>query len=414
MIDPNLVRDAFTERFGGAPTLLAFAPGRVNLIGEHTDYCGLPVLPIAIDRGATFAVRPSDDAVVTVVSKQFSREARISRRAVGRESEPWHRYVAGVLEELRGVADSKGADVFIDSDLPASGGLSSSSAFSVGLMAALSAGWGAPIGGAELASRAAAAERHVGVETGGMDQAVISLAEEGRALRIDFLPPGHRLVTIPEGLRFVVAASGEDAPKGGAVREAYNERVVGTRIAALMLADMLGVDLEGVPLLGAVADIDAASVMAEELPASMAPRAAANASETNVERIVSLSAAHFDSARKVPVKAFARHVLSEAERVNAAEATLIAGDLKAFGKLMNESHDSLRQDYKCSTPALDKVAAAMRKAGAFGARLTGAGFGGFAVAACPPEGVERVIDAAIVATGGPAFEVRASDGVRLL
>ncbi len=142
--------------------------------------------------------------------------------------------------------------------------------------------------------------------------------------------------------------------------------------------------------------------------------AAANAAEANVERIVSLSAAHFDSAKKVPVKSYARHVLAEAERVNAAEAALVAGDLKAFGKTMNESHDSLRQDYRCSTPALDRVAAAMRKAGAFGARLTGAGFGGYAVAACPTEAVARVIEAALTATGGPAFEVRASDGVRLL
>jgi galactokinase len=414
MIDPDLVRDAFVERFGGAPELVAFAPGRVNLIGEHTDYNGLPVLPIAIDRGATFALTATEDAVVTVVSKQFPREARISRRAAGRESEPWHRYVAGVLDELRGIAGGKGANVLIDSDLPTSGGLSSSSALSVGLTAGLAALWGDALPGEDLARRAAAAERRVGVETGGMDQTVIALAEAGHALRIDFLPPAHRQVALPEGLAFVVAASGEDAPKGGAVREAYNERVVGTRIAALMLADMLGVDLEGVPLLGAVADIDAASVMVEELPAAMAARAAANAAEANVERIVSLSAAHFDSAKKVPVKSYARHVLAEAERVNAAEAALVAGDLKAFGKTMNESHDSLRQDYRCSTPALDRVAAAMRKAGAFGARLTGAGFGGYAVAACPPEAVARVIEAAQAATGGPAFEVRASDGVRLL
>lgn len=414
MIDASLVRDAFAARFGAAPDVLVGAPGRVNLIGEHTDYSGLPVLPIAIDRGMTVAASATEDAIVTVASRQFRKEARISRRAVGRESEPWHRYVAGILEELENVAPRRGASVFIDSDLPASGGLSSSSALSVGLMSALSSAWGDAVAGEALASAAAAAERRVGVETGGMDQMAIALAQANHALRIDFLPPAYRLVPIPDGLSFVVAASGEEATKGGAAREAYNERVVGTRIAALMLADTLGVDLDGVPLLGAVADIDAASVMVEELPGAMAPRAAANASETNVDRIVSLSAAHFDSSKKVPVKAYARHVLSEAERVNAAEAALVAGDLKGFGRLMNESHDSLRQDYKCSTPALDKVAAAMRKAGAFGARLTGAGFGGYAVAACPPEAVERVIEAATAATGGPAFEVQASDGVRLL
>lgn len=414
MIDAEAVREGFAARFGREPQLVVVAPGRVNLIGEHTDYCGLPVLPVAIDRGLSFACAATGDGVVTVVSKGFAKEARISRRGGGRESEPWHRYVAGVLEQLSGAGDGQGADVYIESDLPASGGLSSSSALSVGLMAVLSAAWGAPLAADALAERAAAAERSVGVETGGMDQAVIALAKTGNALRIDFLPPAHTLIPLPDELRLVVAASGDEAAKGGAVREAYNERVVGTRIAALMLADMLGVDLEGVPLLGAVADIDAASVMVEELPATMAARAAANAAEANIDRIVSLSAAHFDSSRKVPVKAYARHVLSEAERVDAAEAALRAGDLKAFGKLMNASHDSLRQDYRCSTPALDKVAAVMRKAGAFGARLTGAGFGGYALAACPPEAVERVIAAAVAATGGPAFEVRPSDGVHLL
>jgi galactokinase len=180
-----------------------------------------------------------------------------------------------------------------------------------------------------------------------------------------------------------------------------------------MLADMLGADVEGVPRLGLVADIDAASVMVEELPEQMAPRNAANSAEANVDRLVQLTASHFDASRKVPVKRYARHVFAEAERVDAAQAALAAGDLPRFGKLLNESHDSLRNDYRCSTPALDKVAAAMRKAGAFGARLTGAGFGGYAMAACAPVRVEAVIASAVAATGGPAFEVRASAGLSL-
>ena len=413
MIDPAPLRAAFSDRFGGPPALVATAPGRVNLIGEHTDYCGLPVLPIAIDRATSVSVRPTGDGIVTAVSKQSPREARITRRAPDRQHEPWHRYLAGVLEELATVAPGRGVDILVDSDLPMSGGLSSSSALSVGLAAALTAAWGEPLSGEPLAQLAASAERRVGVETGGMDQLMITMAEPGHALRIDFLPPATRAVAIPEGLAFVVAASGEDAPKGGAVREAYNERVVGTRIAALMLADMLGVDIEGTPLLGAVAGIDAAVVMVEELPVTMSARSAANAAEANVERLVSLTAAHYDSSKKAPVRAYARHVLSEAERVDAAEAALAGGDFARLGELMNQSHDSLRQDYKCSTPALDRVAAAMRKAGAFGARLTGAGFGGYAVAACSPEAVERVIEAAVAATGGPAFRVVPSGGVRV-
>lgn len=413
MIELAALREAFAARFGSPPGALVRAPGRVNLIGEHTDYSGLPVLPIAIDRALYLAIAPTNDGVVTVVSRQFTREARISRRATGHESEPWHRYVAGVLQEVAAWGPDLGAHILIDSDLPAAGGLSSSSALSVGLIAGLCRSWSAQADPVEIARLAAAAERRVGVETGGMDQQVIALAEAGHALRIDFLPPATRQVPLPDGLSFVVAYSGQEAPKGGAVREAYNERVVGTRIAALMIANMLGFELEGTPQLGAVADIDAASVMAEELPAEMSARSAANAAEANVERIVSLTAAHFDSSKKVAVKAVARHVLAEAERVDSAESALLSGDLPAFGTLMNQSHDSLRNDFKCSTPALDKVAAAMRKSGAFGARLTGAGFGGHALAACPPDAVERVIAAAVQATGGPAFEVHASDGARV-
>ena len=405
------IRAAFQERFGVEAAVVVRAPGRVNLIGEHTDYCGLPVLPIAIDRATFVAAAPTEDGVLRAVSTAFPARAEIPRSAPRHQSEPWHQYLAGALQELAAVAPGRGANLLIDGDLPTSGGLSSSSSLTVGVIAALAAAWGGRLEPADVARLATTAERQAGAETGGMDQQAIALGRAGHALRIDFLPPATRYVPLPEGLSFVIAYSGEEAPKGGAVRDAYNERVVGTRIAALMLADMLGVELEGTPLLGNVAGIDAAAVMVDELPEQMAPRNAANAVEADVERITRFAASHFDSSRKVPVKRYGQHVLAEAERVDAAEKALLAGDLKAFGRLLNESHDSLRNDYRCSTPALDKVAAAMRKSGAFGARLTGAGFGGYAMAACAPEKVEAVVAAAVAATGGPAFEVTATDGL---
>ena len=411
VVSAESIRAGFGGRFGGEPSVVVRAPGRVNLIGEHTDYCGLPVLPIAIDRATFIAAAPTADGILRATSTALPAQAEIARSAPRHQSEPWHQYLSGALHELAAVAPGRGANLFIDGDLPAGGGLSSSSALTVGVISALAAAWGSPLEPVEAARLATTAERHAGVETGGMDQQAIALGRAGNALRIEFLPPAVRYVPLPEGLAFVVAYSGQDAPKGGSVRDAYNERVVGTRIAALMLADMLGVELEGTPLLGNVAGIDAASVMVVELPDQMAPRNAANAVEANVERIIQFATSHFDSARKVPVKRYAQHVLSEAERVDAAEVALAAGDLKAFGRLLNESHDSLRNDCRCSTPALDKVAAAMRKSGAFGARLTGAGFGGYAVAACPPAKVPAVVEAAVAATGGPAFEVTASDGL---
>ncbi len=387
----------------------------MNLIGEHTDYSDLPVLPMAIGQALMVAASARDDGVVRVASSQFEMPAELHRGQRDEElGAPWHRYLAGALAQLADIAPSKGADIFVFGDLPSSGGLSSSSALTVGVLAALSEVWGERLAQEELVSRAIVAERHVGVESGGMDQTVIVFAEAGNALRIDFKPPVRRLVAIPEGLAFVVASSGEEAPKGGGVREQYNERVVGARIAASMIADEVGVDLEVPPTLGQISDVDVVDILVDGLPERVTPQEVAHGARVEVARLVQLTSSTFDHMAKVPVKRIARHILSEAERVGLAEAALQAGDLKHFGALLNESHNSLREDFRCSTPALDRVCAAMRKAGAFGARLTGAGFGGFALAACAPGDVEAVVAAAIAATGGPAFEVRASDGLRVL
>ncbi len=405
------ITSAFVEAFGGEPTALVSAPGRVNLIGEHTDYNLLPVLPIAIDRRLLLAARETPDGKVSVRSTAFAPPARIERSNPAHASAAWQRYISGALSELGAMAPGKGADVLVDGDLPADGGLSSSSAFSVGLVAALTRAWGTPAEPSECAEIAIRAERHVGVETGGMDQRVIASGKAGHAMRIDFLPLATRHVAIPEGLSFVIADSGKRAPKGGEARDAYNERVIGTRVAALLLADMLGVETESKPTLGNVADIDVVDIMVEELPDKISARDAARSAKVDPKELASLSAGDFDQNAMLPVKRYARHVLSEAQRVDEAETALVNADLKRFGALLNESHNSLREDYRCSTPELDRVAAAMRKAGAFGARLTGAGFGGFAVAAVPTGTEQKVIEAAVQATGGPAFVVMPSDGL---
>ncbi len=415
MTTPDTIRGAFEAAYGRQPVVVARAPGRVNLIGEHTDYSGLPVLPIAIDRATWVAASPNDTDTVEVRSDGFEPFARLERSAPDRFARaPWHGYVAGALLELAGMAPGRGADVLVSSDLPAAGGLSSSSALTVGIIAALSMAWGAPLSPAEVAGLAITAERHVGVETGGMDQQVIALAKAGHALRIDFLPPGTRDVQIPGGLRFVVAASGGEAPKGTAAREAFNERVVATRAAAVLLAHQLGFEIESdPPLLAHVADVDVVDVLVDELPEKVSARDAARTAGVDLARLITLTNGEFDPGMTLWVRRAARHVLSEAARVEAAERALLGGDLRRFGALLNESHGSLRDDMRCSTPALDRVCAAMRKAGALGARLTGAGFGGYALAAVPEGKEDAVIAAAIAATGGPAFIVTPSDGLRL-
>ncbi|MEO6398502.1 MAG: galactokinase [Tepidiformaceae bacterium] len=408
-------RSQFQVLYGAGPSQLVRSPGRVNLIGEHTDYSDLPVLPIAIGQSLLIAATARDDGLVRIASTQFETPAEFHR---GQRDEellaPWHRYLAGALAQLADIAPRQGADLLVAGDLPSSGGLSSSSALTVGVLAALAHIWGSPLSRQDLASRAIVAERHVGVESGGMDQTVIAFARAGHALRIDFKPPGQCDVRIPEGLAFVVASSGEEAPKGGGVREAYNERVVGARIAATMIADEIGVDLDFPPTLGQISDVDVVDILVDGLPERVTPQEVAHGAQVEVARLVQLTSSTFDHMAKVPVKRIARHILGEAERVSLAEAALEAGDLQRFGALLNESHNSLREDFRCSTPALDRLCAAMRKANAFGSRLTGAGFGGFALAACSPADVPAVLASAIAATGGPAFEVRAADGLRVL
>ena len=405
--------EAFSAAFGAPPTVVVRAPGRVNLIGEHTDYSLLPVLPIAVDRSLLIAVDANDSNTVEAISAQFEGSVVIDRAAiVGPDG--WGRYLSGTLMELRSFAPGQGARIHVSGDLPSDGGLSSSSSLTVGILVALSAAWGLDLDLEAIVVLATAAERHVGVESGGMDQTVIAFGKPGAALRIDFHPAGRRLVPVPDGLRFVVAYSGEAAPKGGSVREQYNERVVGARLAAAMLADQVGLDIGSPPTLSEVADVDVVDVLVDDLPEKTSAQEVAHGAQVDVQRLVLLSASSFNHITKVPVRRVARHILGEAQRVNAAESALNEGDLAAFGELMDESHDSLRQDFKCSTAALDKLCAAMRKAGAFGARLTGAGFGGYALAAVPADKVEVVIAAAVAATGGPAFEVTASGGVEVL
>ena len=386
------------------------APGRVNLIGEHTDYSHLPVLPMAIDRALIVTVTGNATGRVTAASESFEGVVDIVREEPDTRVRGWGSYVAGALRELTDVAPGLGASIHIAGDLPGTGGLSSSSALTVGMVAGLNEAWGAGLDREGVVARAEAAERHAGVETGGMDQQAIAFATEGHALRIDFRPPSRRPVPVPRSIAFVVAYSGEAAAKGGEARAAYNERVVGARFAAALLGEMIGLDPASPPRLGDLAMLPESDLLVEELAERANAQHVARATGILAASLVSLSHGSLEERETVPVRRYARHILSEAHRVNAAEVALLRADLPSLGTLFDESHESLRKDLGCSTAALDEVCAAMRRAGAAGARLTGAGFGGYAVGAVGPESVEAVIAAAEAATGGPAFEVRASAG----
>jgi len=324
----------------------------------------------------------------------------------------WHRYLAAVIDQT---GWDTGLAAMITSDLPATGGLASSSALTMGFLAALTAAAGERLVPDAIAQAALAAERVAGVESGAMDQTVITHGRKGAALRIDFAagrPPAVRFVPLPADLRTVVAYSGEPAHKGAGARHAYNRSVVACRTAAVLIGDAAGLPALTGPVLGEVARVAGALDLAAALPSTMTARTAAATAGVDAAMLVGLATGDFDLDEPLSVRAAAVHVLSEATRVDQAEAALGGGDISGFGRLLDASHRSLA-DFGASTSRLDRLTAAMRQAGALGARLTGAGFGGNAVGVCLPSRAEAVIEAARMADGGPAFEVSADTGLTL-
>jgi galactokinase len=360
------------------------APGRVNLIGEHTDYSLLPVLPIAIQKRLRVHAERTDDGVVEARSTRFEGVFRSDRT----QNPAWTQYLTPIVE-LAGTGG--GALLTVQGDLPPTGGLSSSSALTVAsLLALLRLDDHDPDSG-DLVDLAIRAERATGVEGGAMDQTVIVNAEAGTALRIDFAPITWRPVSIPDDVAFVVGYSGTPAPKGGWARDAYNARVVGTRTAAAIL----GADPPFLAYVRGPSDDAIAS-----LPETASP----------LREAARLTSGVYDATDPLPVRAWARHVLTEAERVEQATDALERADVGALGRLFDESHTSLATDFGVSTPQLDLLTDVARDAGAAGARLTGAGFGGWGVAVCRSSHAGTVAGA-MASVAGQAFRVEASAGV---
>ncbi len=395
------VAEVFREKYGHDPETVVRAPGRANLIGEHTDYSLLPVLPIAITEAVYLAARADDSGRLRGISLGHDGEFDLDRSAPAL-AEGWYRYPAGVLGVMRERAKGKGASIVVGSTLPDTGGLSSSSAFTLALVEALARVWDLDIEVDAEIGLASGAERAVGIESGLMDQTVIVFAEEGSALRIDFDPVRWRSVRLPEGFRIVAAYSGTYAAKTAEFRDAYDARVVGCRIAAARLARLLGAEAGHPPALGRIASVPGAAQMVAMLPVQDTVAGAADELGLALDDIGGLSARLFPPDRSVPVHTCAEHVLEEAKRVDEAEAALLAGDLAGFGALLDASHTSLGR-FGVATTALDELCLCLREAGAVGARLTGAGFGGFAVAVAEPAVLPAVI-AAGEQYAGLAFE----------
>ncbi len=310
----------------------AWAPGRVNLIGDHTDYTGGLVLPMAIDLGtAVRGERGGDVVQLTSVDQAGAAVVGLEVDDPSAASPPWARYVAGVVAEMQPVAGFVGE---VTSTLPLGGGLSSSASLEVAVALALGAPGDDPLALAQLCQRAE--QRSSGVPCGIMDQLASAAGVEGHALLIDCATLAIEPVPIPHDVEVVVIHSGQQRELAGS---AYAERRASCEAAEATVGPLRQIH-----------DIGALDAIDDE-----------------------------------EIRRRARHVVTENVRVRAAADALRAGDLSELGRLMVASHASLRDDFEVSTPVLDAlVARLISTPGVFGARLTGAGFGGCVVAVTSP------------------------------
>jgi galactokinase len=363
----DIIRSAFERHFGPSEaTTIVTAPGRVNLMGDHVDYNGLPVLPMALQRHVSLLFRARDDATVHFTSTNPSYPPRTFD--LGSTIEPyaegdWGNYAKAVVQAfVRSFGIERGFDAIIHSDIPVASGLSSSSALVVAHGLALLHVNAVHVEPLELAERTAQAENYVGTRGGGMDQAICLAARRQTASRIDFHPLRVKVLPVPADWRFVVAFSLVRAEKSGKVREDYNAGPRECKEALLEMTRDLDVaaDIETYPEL--MAHWDTTRLLKE---------AARVLNEKHLRRF--------------------RHVVTEGDRVSRAEQAMVSADLETFGRLMCESHESLRGDFGVSTPALDELVAIAMDAGAFGARLTGAGLGGCVVALAAREHTDQLL-----------------------
>lgn len=380
MIDLVKLRDEFQNRYGSIPRIFR-APGRVNLIGEHTDYNGGYVLPMAIDLGTCVAASARSDRRVRVCSLNLRESAEFDLDRPGPRCRGlWLDYVEGVAQALlqQGL-ELSGADLVIVSDVSMGGGLSSSAALEVSVATALVALSGVQIDKISLALAGQKAEHeYVGARCGIMDQFIATLGRAGHALLIDCRSLEARLVSLNFQDMTVVIC--DTKVKHSLASSEYNSRRAECERGVEILRQVF-------PGARQLRDIGLAdfSAHAERLPK--------------------------------PIRERCHHVVSEDERTLAAVRALESGNLAEMGRLMVASHQSLRDDYQVSCKELDVLTeAAMSVSACVGARMTGGGFGGCTVNLLRRDGLEEfrqtVCQRYKTATGLEAsvFVVESSDG----
>ncbi|MEW5986254.1 MAG: galactokinase [Chloroflexota bacterium] len=348
---PERVTSEFEGRSGRLPMFVVRAPGRVNLIGEHTDYNDGYVMPMAIDRAVWIALRPRPDRCVLLHSLDMAETAAFDLDSLQRKPSTWLEYVKGVAWALQAEGYTlMGWEGVMAGDVPIGAGLSSSAALEMAAARAFMAVAQAEWRPAVMARVGQLTENEwMGVNSGIMDQMISAAGRAGHALLIDCRTLTTEVVPLPPQTRVIVL---DTSTRRGLVDSAYNERRRQCETAARLLGVL------------ALRDVDL---------------------ETFQRRVDGLDKA---AGRR------ARHVITENGRVLQAREAMRQGDAVTLGRLMQASHDSLRDDFEVSSPALDTmVGIAQRQPGCYGARMTGAGFGGCAVALVDADSVEAFVGA---------------------
>ena len=341
--------NVFRETFGGAPAHFVRAPGRVNLLGEHVDYNDGFVLPAAIDRATYVAFSPTNADLSTLVAVDFNQRASFSPQTIlsktQRDGSPlpeWALYPAGVMWALNeDQQETRGMNAVFASNVPRGSGLSSSASVEMAFILAwqTTSDWTLPSMRRALLGQKAE-NQYVGVNCGIMDQFASACGVENKLLLLDCRSLDWKTVPLPEDVAIVIA---DTTIRRKLTSGEYNKR----RAACEEAVRLLKQDLPHIRALRDVS-VEEFNRFADKLPEEVSKRA--------------------------------RHVVEEIERSNQAEALLEAGNVQHFGELMNQCHASLRDFYEVSSPELNVMASvAQSLEGCYGARLTGAGFGGCTV-----------------------------------
>uniref|UniRef100_A0A4W3JZ60 N-acetylgalactosamine kinase n=1 Tax=Callorhinchus milii TaxID=7868 RepID=A0A4W3JZ60_CALMI len=400
------LKAAFITKYGAPPSFYIRAPGRVNLIGEHIDYCGYAVLPMALEQDILAAVSPTQTEIIRLANTNpvyLDYNVHIKKIHIDRTNPQWHYYFLcgfkGIQEHFNLITPC-GMNCMLDGTIPASSGLSSSSAMvcCAGLITTVVNQ--KALSKVELAEICAKCERYIGTEGGGMDQSISFLAEKGTAKLIEFNPLRATDVTLPSGAVFVIANSCVEMNKAATAH--FNIRVVECRLAAKILAKSKGlkwkklIKLRDVQTELGLSLEEMLSAVEEVLhPEPYSSEEVCQYLGINQKELVtSILSQNTQDVTSFKLHQRAKHVYSEAARVlkfkNICDHTP-ENAVQLVGKLMHQSHVSCKDLYQCSCPELDQLVDICMQSGAIGCRLTGAGWGGCTVSMVPTDKLEHFL-----------------------